>query len=121
MIMEKQGKVSLWVGDFDSKEEFYNFIKEVYDDEGEVSSDFMEVFQIDYIDNQYQEVYFYEDVSSKKKVFEGFSYIESFVDNVPDMKWIKKNVVLLLYNFEYSKKKNYPKMKFIDVYDFIED
>ncbi|WGH74647.1 immunity 22 family protein [Tenacibaculum tangerinum] len=119
--MEKQGKVSLWVGKFDSREVLDSFLNETYDEDGELSSDFMNEFEIDFIDNQFQEVYFYEGISDKKEIFDGFSYIDSFIKNIPDMNWAEKNTILLLYNFEYSKKIDDKKIEFIDCYDFIED
>ena len=44
---------------------------EVYDDEGDSSSKFMEAFRIYYMDNQFQEVFFYEDLQTKEEVFDG--------------------------------------------------
>ena len=119
--MEKQGKVSLWVGSFNSREDLDDFIGEVYDDEGDVSSVFIDVFKLDYVDSQFQEVYFYEDKSNKEEIFDGFSYVESFINSIPEINWSQKNTVLLLYNFEYSKKNSHEKMEFIGAYDFVED
>lgn len=33
--MEKQGKVSIWVGKFDSQEQLNEYIEEIFDEEGD--------------------------------------------------------------------------------------
>jgi hypothetical protein len=100
--MEKQNKVSLWLGKFLSEEVFHDFLKEEYDEEGDAISKFMSAFQIDYIDPGFQEVYFYGNEVTKEKIFEDFSYIDSFLAQIPDQNWEKYNSIILLYNFEYE-------------------
>ena len=48
--MEKEGKVSIWVGKFNSEEALKEYVQEVFDDEGDSTSSFMNDFNIDYID-----------------------------------------------------------------------
>lgn len=120
--MEKQNKVSLWIGNVPSEDELNNFMMEVFDDEGDSSSKFMEAFRIDYIDNQFQEVFFYEDLQTKEEVFDGFSYIESFIDEISEVDWSEKNSIILLYNFEYNNEvKSSQGLDFIKVFNFNED
>ncbi|WP_157844509.1 immunity 22 family protein [Chryseobacterium sp. Leaf394] len=45
--MEKENIVSIWVGSFENEEKFHYYIKEIYDEEGDSSSKFMEDFNID--------------------------------------------------------------------------
>lgn len=118
--MEKQNKVSLWIGNIPSEDELNNFMLEVFDEEGDSSSKFIEAFNIEYIDNQFQEVFFYENLLTKEEVFEGFSYIESFINEIPELNWSEKNSIILLYNFEYSGNINSAlDLEFINVFDFV--
>jgi hypothetical protein len=64
--MKKQQKVSLWIGHFTSKKALNNFLEEKYNDDGDVSSQFMQDFQIEYIDHDFQEVDFYENETMKE-------------------------------------------------------
>ena len=40
--MEKQGKVAIWVGNFDSKHKFKDFMRENYNEDGDLNSFFMD-------------------------------------------------------------------------------
>jgi hypothetical protein len=120
--MEKQNKVSLWIGNLSSKVELNNIMLEVYNDEGDSSSRFKEAFNIDYIDNQFQEVFFYENFQTKQEVLDGFSYIESFINEIPEVNWSEKNSIILLYNFEYdSDVKSKLGIDFVKVLDYTSD
>lgn len=120
--MEKQNKVSLWIGNLSSEEVLNKIMLEVYNDEGDSNSLFKEAFNIDYIDNQFQEVFFYENLQTKQEVFEGFSYIESFMSDIPEVNWSKKNSIILLYNFEYNGNvKSKLGLDFVKVLDYTFD
>jgi hypothetical protein len=120
--MEKQNRVSLWVGNLLSENELDEIMLEVYDEKGDSSSKFMESFKIEYIDNQFQEVFYYEDFQTKEEIFEGFSYVDSFINKIPEIDWTEKNSIILFYNFEYNKNVTEKLgLKFIDTYDYIED
>jgi hypothetical protein len=97
--MNKENKVSIWFGHFESKGKFYDFIREIYDDEGNMHSSFMESFGIDFIDNQFQETLFDNEMNKSK--LEPASYSESFIDKIT-IDFLKYNCVILLYNFEYE-------------------
>lgn len=64
--MEKANKVSVWLGNFDSKREFGNYMEEQFDEEGDMTSVFMSDFEIEFIDSQFQEVLY--DDNLKKKI-----------------------------------------------------
>lgn len=49
--MTTENILSIWLGDFKSEKEFYNYIEEIFDEEGDSSSKFMQDFKIDFIDN----------------------------------------------------------------------
>jgi len=120
--MEKQNKVSLWVGNLETKTELEKFMLEKYDDEGDSSSDFMKAFKIDYVDNQFQEVFFYENMNTKQDIFEGFSYVVSYLEEIPDLNWENYNSIILLYNFKYNKVVlEKESLTYIGSFDFIED
>jgi hypothetical protein len=82
--METKNKISLWLGKFESEDALHHFFKEEYDEEGDTTSKFMSAFQIDYINPGFQEVYFYGNEVKKEKIFEDFSYIDSFLAQIPE-------------------------------------
>ena len=73
--MEKQGVVSLWLGNFKNAKNLNEFMRETYNNDGDISSLFIEKIEVEYLDNQFQEVDFYQNKKNKKIIFEGFSYI----------------------------------------------
>ena len=70
--MEEQNKVSLWIGSIASEEKLDAVILEVYDENGDSSSEFMKAFNIDYIDNQFQEVFFTITFNLRQKFLKDF-------------------------------------------------
>ncbi|WP_255362797.1 immunity 22 family protein [Tenacibaculum sp. MAR_2009_124] len=80
------------------------FMKERYNSKGDVSSLFIEKIGDEYLDNQFQEVDFYENKTNKNEIFEGFSYVESFIQDIPELRWNDFNSIILIYNFEYETK-----------------
>ena len=114
-------KVSLWIARFNSKEELNDYIKEEFDKNGDIYSNFMKSFKIDFIDNHFQEIDFYNN-KLKQEIFDGFSYIESFIHRIPNENWENYNAVILLYNYEYHGKVKLKKqVKFIGTFNYIED
>ncbi len=102
--MERENKLSIWIGKFSSKDELSEYMKEKYTDDGDLYSSFMNSFKIDYIDNQFQEVLFQDNNITKEDIFSQFSYSESFIDLIPnDKNWTLYNSFILLYDFEYEK------------------
>ena len=120
--METENTVSMWIGNFASREELDNYIDLRYDDDGEiVSSKFYDAFQIDiddiddyliekeYCDSRFSNVYDH---------IIGASYADVIIDNlkkiedalaIPD-----SNSIILLYNYKYcGQVKEHPNIKFI--------
>ena len=94
--------VSIWIGDFESEEKFITFTQEQYDEEGDCRpSLFMEAFEIDDLDHDFQEILFQENLS--KNDIEQASYAESFIDKINDNS-LKGNCIILLYDFNYKGK-----------------
>lgn len=120
--MKQTYKVSIWIGVKDSVEVLTNTMREVYDEAGDVSSDFMKSFNINYIDNQFQEVTFATNQDTKEEFFLNFSYISSFLESIPDKQWNTYNSIICLYNFEYEGEiKLADGLEFIGVFDYIPD
>ena len=101
--MEKQGKVSIWIGKVDSNAKLISLTSEEYTEDGDMRSDFMEAFGIDYYDEQKKEVMFIKS-SNKKSIFEVFSYSESFINKIIDKDWSQYNSYILIYDFEFIDK-----------------
>lgn len=119
--MEQDGKVSLWLGKTASKAALDQILLEVFNDDGDSTSQFMEAFHIDYIDPQFQEVFRYEALAlnSKQSIFEGCSYIESFLGQIPETSWESYNSVILLYSFEYGGEvRSALNLNFVGSFDF---
>ncbi|WP_296382700.1 immunity 22 family protein [Winogradskyella sp.] len=99
--MEEQGKVSIWVGNLSSRNDLDKYMEEVFDEEGDSTSQFMTDFKIDYMDNQFLEVDFNNQKISLHQKLEGCSYLDSFRNQLPDTNE-NFNSLICLYNFKYS-------------------
>lgn len=98
--MEQLGKVSIWIGNFKNQKLLNQYIREVYDEEWDCSSDFMQAFQIEDIDPQFREVDFDFRQMSLKQRLDGFSYAASFKEKIKDIEY-SINTIICLYDFEY--------------------
>lgn len=120
--METENTVSIWVGNFASREELDTYIDLRYDDDGEiVSSKFYDAFQIDiddiddyliekeYCDSRFLNVYDHLiDASYADVVIDNLKKIEDALA-IP-----KSNSIILLYNYKYCRQvKEQPNIKFI--------
>ena len=97
--MNKENRVSIWFGNFKTEDLFNDFLRETYDDKGDVYSKFMDEFKIDYIDSDYQETLYDREINYAK--LEMASYSESFLDKV-NVVFLDYNCVILLYDFDYK-------------------
>uniref|UniRef100_UPI00404A650C immunity 22 family protein n=1 Tax=Flavobacterium sp. TaxID=239 RepID=UPI00404A650C len=110
--------VSIWVGNFKNEDAFNQYIEEIYDNEGDSKSKFMEDFNIDFIDNQFQEAVFFNE-KIKLEFLMDASYSDSFLNNLSDVDFMDDNSIILLYDFGYNaniKSKN--KVRFLGSYSF---
>lgn len=120
--MENPQKVTLFIGKFSSQKTLNSFLKEHYNEDDEVSSKFMEAFQIEYIDHDFQEVDFYTNKTTKEAIFKDFSYATSFITEIPKRNWKAYNSIILLYNFEYlGTIKEIENLKFIATFEYKEE
>lgn len=120
--METENTVSIWVGNFASREELDTYIDLRYDDDGEiVSSKFYDAFQIDiddiddyliekeYCDSRFLNVYDHLiDASYADVVIDNLKKIED------DLAISDSNSIILLYNYKYcGQVKEQHNIKFI--------
>lgn len=97
-------KVSLWLGNFASQEEFQEYFKITYKEDGNsVSSEFEADFHLSYYDRDLVEKD-WVDVSENNidVLLEGFSYDEEIIMKFPKIS-STYNTIVLIYDFDYSK------------------
>lgn len=107
--MEKEGTVSLWVGNVQSFEELDRLLNVSYTDEGDfIPSIFAKHFGIRRYDDAVREAEYYEEASNNlNQLLEGFSYDDEIVPRftafVQEGLTNDFNTVVLLYNFMYTE------------------
>ncbi|MBC1811744.1 immunity 22 family protein [Listeria booriae] len=108
--MEKNGIVSLWLGNAENIEQLDNYVELKYDDDGEsIPSEFLLDYQIDMDD--IDEDFIEKAVLDKKydsftSLLKDASYEEKIIPKLLKDYSIENdyNAVILLYNFEYEGK-----------------
>lgn len=123
--MQKEGKVSLWLGNFSDEESFREFMEIKYTNDGDsIQSEFKKQFKIEYYDIDFSEVDYTEEQSNDLKVLlEGFSndyeIIPKFKEKYSGNMY---NSIVLLYDFEYDNNINYKNgnniLEFISCVDY---
>lgn len=117
--MERENRVSVWTGKFNDKESLVKYLKESYDNDGDMTSTFMEEFKIEFYDVDLSEFLFIE--NNDLSQLRGFSYSDSFIKNVVE-KVLDQNSFLVIYDFDYDLKNTYAdKLKFIGSFDYFKD
>lgn len=119
--MQKEGKVSLWLGSFSDEESFREFMEIKYTDDGDsIPSKFKEQFKIEYYDIDFSEVDYMEEQSNNLEVLlKGFSNDYEIIPKLKE-KYDEHmyNSIVLLYDFEYDANKiNYKNEN--NILDFI--
>ncbi|UTE72114.1 immunity 22 family protein [Rossellomorea marisflavi] len=106
--MEKQGMVSIWLGNMKTQYQLEKYVNLTYDEDGEsVTSKFFADFNIDMdeIDEDFIEKAVLEEKSDKiSALLEGCSYEEIILPEFRGYKNLNKlyNAVILIYNYEYE-------------------
>ncbi|RIW34295.1 hypothetical protein D3H55_09960 [Bacillus salacetis] len=106
--MEKQGWVSIWLGNINDEDSIGEYVDLTYDEDGEsVPSQFFIEFNIDMdeTDEDTIEKAVYKNNSSDiSLLLEGCSYEEIVIPKIQKSINLKKsyNAVILIYNFEYN-------------------
>ena len=115
--------VSIWVGNFGSKEELMNYTNVEYTEDGDsISSVFEKDFNLDYYDRDLIEKKWISKLTnSVKDLLDGFSYSDQFLEQFDTISYSAEfNTAILIYNLEYDAKKtkskyNNSELKFIGV------
>ena len=108
--MEKEGYVSLWIGNAKSDEELLEYVELVYTDDGDwLPSQFLQDFNIDIDDfdeDFIERVCRQKEANSIIELISGCSYeniimpkYENLIDGVSAVKF---NAGILIYNFQYD-------------------
>ncbi|AWI03469.1 immunity 22 family protein [Clostridium drakei] len=109
--MQKEGKVSLWLGNFIDEKTFREFMEIKYTDDGDsVPSEFKKQFQIGYYDMDFSEIDYIDKRSNDLQVLlEGFSNDYEIIPKLNEKyNGDMYNSIVLLYDFQYdSKEENY--------------
>ncbi len=64
-----KSKVSIWLGDFENEEQFYHYMNLSYTEDGDlIPSAFMNDFNIEDYDDDFQEIYYFEKPEDKISV-----------------------------------------------------
>ena len=106
--MVKENKVSLWLGFFENSNDFKNYIKISYDEDGHfIPSNFQENYAIKRYDlDAIESDWISEKCSDVESLLAGFSGDQEIIPQYKKMldhKNIQKyNSIILLYNFEYK-------------------
>ncbi|MDC2867291.1 immunity 22 family protein [Bacillus sp. BP-3] len=106
--MEKQGTVSIWLGNIKTQNQLEKYVDLTYDEDGEsIPSKFFVDFNIDRneIDEDFIEKEVLEEESDNISVLlEGCSYDEIILPKIREYVNLNKsyNAIILIYNFEYS-------------------
>ncbi|SDC36100.1 Immunity protein 22 [Terribacillus halophilus] len=106
--MEKQGWVSIWLGNINDEDSIGEYVDLTYDEDGEsVPSQFFIDFNIDMdeTDEDTIEKAVYKNSSSDiSTLLDGCSYEEIVIPKIQKSINLKKsyNAVILIYNFEYK-------------------
>ncbi|MFV2047043.1 immunity 22 family protein [Metabacillus litoralis] len=106
--MEKQGWVSIWLGNFNDEDSIGEYVDLTYVEDGEsVPSQFFIDFNIDMdeTDKDTIEKAVYKNSSSDiSALLDGCSYEEIVIQKIQKSINLKKsyNAVILIYNFEYK-------------------
>lgn len=107
---EKDGFVSIWIGNFSSREALENFLAESISDDYEITqpiNNFSEDIGIGFYDHDFQEADYYDEPVSIEKLLSQFSYIESFIDAVKKEsekdELEKTNTAILLYDYDFRE------------------
>ncbi|WP_170958236.1 immunity 22 family protein [Bacillus pseudomycoides] len=109
--MENPGVISLWLGNFKSKEMLQKYVEIKFDEQGDrILSQFMRDFQIDFIDynEDLLEITFIDiSTTSLQLLLEGASYYEKIISQFTDYYGERMlesyNAVIRVYDFEYSE------------------
>ncbi|APM39660.1 immunity 22 family protein [Clostridium kluyveri] len=108
--MEREGYVSLWIGNSKSDEELLEYVELVYTDEGDfLPSQFLQDFNInidDFDEDFIERVCLEKETNSITELISGCSYedivMPKYENLIGRVSSVKFNAGILLYNFQYD-------------------
>lgn len=108
--MEREGYVSLWIGNSKSDEELLEYVELVYTDDGDfLPSQFLQDFNIDIDDfdeDFIERVCLDKEANSITELISGCSYedvvMPKYENLISKVSSVKFNAGILLYNFQYD-------------------
>ncbi|WP_426980660.1 immunity 22 family protein [Bacillus pseudomycoides] len=110
--------VSIWIGNFESKEELMNYTNIGYTEDGDsISSAFEKDFNLDYYDRDLiEKKWISKSTNSVKDLLDGFSYSDQFLEQLDTIRYSEEfNTAILIYNLEYDAQKTKSKFKNSDL------
>lgn len=122
---EREGYVSIWLGDFESADDFDDYMEEQYGDDDTAISQFAEDTGLGWYDHDFVESYVNEE-AKKEKVFDligPFSYSSSYVDaalrETAKLGIKEANTAILIFDCDYKKNEDAEgAMKFIGAFPY---
>ena len=106
--------VSIWIGNFGSKEELINYTNIEYTEDGDsISSVFEKDFNLGYYNRDLVEKkWISKSINSVKDLLDGFSYSDQFLEQFDTINYSEEfNSAILIYNMEWDSKKIKSKYK----------
>jgi hypothetical protein len=124
MFTEKSGVVSIWLGILDTQDEFYEYISEKYNDDGDyISSDFVNDFNLSWYDHDKQEaVCLGKEVDIAdclNKASYSPSYLAEVIKTAKSRGVVSVNSAILLFDYEVNSAGNdSKKLIFLGTFDY---
>lgn len=108
---EKEGYVSIWVGDFADADEFDNYMEEIIGEDDSIDkpiNEFAEEIGFGFYDHDFQEAEFFDDKKSIRELLLPFSDSESYREEAViaanRQKINQANAAILLFDCNYKQK-----------------
>lgn len=115
--MNQEQMVSVWSGNFTDKKEFESYFELVYTEDGDVTSPFMQEFNIEY-DEDFSEAVYEEVHKDYRNLLKDCSYAHSYRHHLPSLNK-DMNTVMALYHFTYTGKQiEATQLQFIGAFPF---
>lgn len=107
-----EGSIAVWLGNFKSEKEFEDYMKIHYETEAEedINSQFEKDFALRrygcYYDRDIVETEMLQGANhTLRELFTGGSYLDDFVQTLDDGKKYPFNVIIRVYDYEYTEEK----------------
>lgn len=124
--LEKEGIVSIWVGNFNSQQEFDDFFEEkIIEDIEKPINKFSQDIEIGFYDHDFQEADYFGKELSIEDLLAPFSYSYSFINEAvstaSEKDIYKANSAVLLFDCEYNGKISSKFLRFLGNFEYDKD